>query len=197
MQKDSKRFPFTLKEDTCKSFLEKAYIQEAGIDKLDDYAETHIAQMCHWLLNSNKWGVMLMGSVGNGKTTLLNATINLLQTAYSNSKTESGLKMAVTISNTTAKDLTNAARKGQEIYNSDIVVCGIDDMGEEPKEIQSYGNLITPIVDIIEERYAKRQITLITTNLDADGIKNKYGARVADRLREMMQIITFTNASYR
>lgn len=197
MQKVSKRFPFTLKEDTCKGFLERAYMQEAGIDRLDGFADTHISQMCYWLLNSPKWGVMLMGSVGNGKTTLLNATIKLLETAYSNSRTESGLKMAVTISNTTAKELTNTARKGQEFYNPAIAVCGIDDMGEEPKEVMSYGNPVTPIIDIIEERYAKRQITIITTNLDADGIKNKYGARVADRLREMMQIITFTNASYR
>ena len=61
----------------------------------------------------------------------------------------------------------------------------------------SFGNPITPIIDIIEQRYAKKDITIITTNLDADGIKNKYGARVADRMREMMQVITFTNASYR
>lgn len=197
MQKDSKRFPFTLKEDTCRNFLERAYMQEAGIDSIDGFADSHIAQMCYWLLKSEKWGVMLMGSVGNGKTTLLNATIKLLETAYSNCRTASGLKMAVNISNTTAKELTNAARKGEDYYNSSIIVCGIDDLGEEPKEVMSYGNLITPIVDIIEERYAKRQITIITTNLDADGIKNKYGTRVADRLREMMQLITFTNASYR
>ena len=77
------------------------------------------------------------------------------------------------------------------------MVCAIDDMGEEPTEVMSFGNVITPITDIIEERYAKRQITIITTNLDANGIKNKYGERVADRLRQMVRIITFTNPSYR
>ena len=197
MQKVSKRFPFTLKEDTCKGFLERAYMQEAGITELDDAAKGHIMDMCQWLINSDKWGVMLMGSVGNGKTTLMKATVKLLKTAYSNTLTESGIPMMVSMSTTTAKDLTNAARKGTEFNNNQYMVCAIDDMGEEPTEVMSFGNVITPITDIIEERYAKRQITIITTNLDANGIKNKYGERVADRLRQMVRIITFTNPSYR
>ena len=197
MQRVFKRFPFTLKEDTCRGFLERAYMQEAGITTLDDAAAGHISQMCQWLIDSDKWGVMLMGSVGNGKTTLMNATVKLLKTAYSNTLTESGIPMMVSMSNTTAKDLTNDARKGIEFNNRQYMVCAIDDMGEEPKEVMSFGNPITPIIDIIEQRYAKKDITIITTNLDADGIKNKYGARVADRMREMMQVITFTNASYR
>ena len=80
---------------------------------------------------------------------------------------------------------------------SKVHLFAIDDLGEEPKEVLSYGNAITPVVDILEDRYRKREITLITTNLDADGIKEKYGVRVADRLREMMMIIPFTNPSYR
>ena len=131
-----------------------------------------------------------MGSVGNGKTTLMKATVKLLKTAYSNTLTESGIPMMVSMSTTTAKDLTNAARKGAEFNNNQYMVCAID-------EVMSFGNVITPITDIIEERYAKRQITIITTNLDANGIKNKYGERVADRLRQMVRIITFTNPSYR
>lgn len=197
MGKVFERFPFTLKEDTCKGFLERAYMQEAGITELDDAAKGHIMDMCQWLINSDKWGVMLMGSVGNGKTTLMKATVKLLKTAYSNTLTESGIPMMVSMSTTTAKDLTNAARKGAEFNNNQYMVCAIDDMGEEPTEVMSFGNVITPITDIMEERYAKRQITIITTNLDANGIKNKYGERVADRLRQMVRIITFTNPSYR
>ena len=197
MQKDYKRFPFTLKNESCKSFLSKAYMKEAGIDTLDGYAEEHISQMVDWLTSSDKWGVMLMGSVGNGKTTMMNATVCLLQTAYANSKSKDGMKMTSKTFNEPAKNITNAARKGQDLYEGWITICAIDDLGEEPKEVLNYGNAVTPVVDILEDRYRKREITLITTNLDADGIREKYGIRVADRLREMMMIIPFTNPSYR
>ena len=197
MQKDFERFPFTLKNESCKSFLTKAYMKEAGIDTLDGYAEEHISQVVDWLTSSDKWGVMLMGTVGNGKTTMMNATVCLLQTAYANSRSKDGIKMTSKTFNEPAKNITNAARKGTEFNNNQYMVCTIDDMGEEPTEVMSFGNVITPITDIIEERYAKRQITIITTNLDANGIKNKYGERVADRLRQMVRIITFTNPSYR
>jgi DNA replication protein DnaC len=76
-------------------------------------------------------------------------------------------------------------------------VLAIDDLGEEAKEVMSYGNVITPLVDIIESRYDSRKMTFFTTNLDANGIKEKYGARVADRLKQMCNIVSFTNDSYR
>lgn len=197
MNKDFERFPFTLKEDTCIRFLTDAYKTEAGIEEADPAAADHINQMCQWLLDSGKWGVMLMGSVGNGKTTLMNATVTLLKTAYSNTRTENGLKMKASILNMAAKDITNAARKGEEVYYKNMTVCAIDDLGEEPKEIMSYGNSVTPVIDILEDRYKNRQLTLITTNLDKNALLNKYGARVTDRLKEMMQLIIFTNPSYR
>lgn len=197
MNRDYERFPFALKEESCIRYLTEAYKKEAGIDELDEAAADHINQMCQWLLNSDKWGVIMMGSVGNGKTTLMNATMSLLNTAYSNTPGENGMRKRFTILNMPAKDIAAASRKGEDVYGDNIVVCGIDDLGEEPKEVWSYGNAITPIIDILEERYKNRKITLVTTNLDAEGLNKKYGDRVTDRLREMMQVIVFTNPSYR
>lgn len=197
MNKDFDRFPFTLKEETALPFLTKAYKKEAGIEEVDEAAADHINQMCQWLCNSDKWGVFLMGSVGNGKTTLMNATVNLLQVAYTNSLKGNGANGKASVQNLAAKEITAAARKGNDVYDYWTQVFAIDDLGEEPKEVMSFGNTITPVIDIIEERYKRRRITLITTNLDRTALQNKYGARVTDRLREMMQVISFTNPSYR
>lgn len=73
----------------------------------------------------------------------------------------------------------------------------IDDLGAERKEVQDYGNVLTPMIDLLEHRYAKRLFTVVTTNLDADQLGEKYGARLRDRFREMFIVVPFTNRSFR
>ena len=76
-------------------------------------------------------------------------------------------------------------------------MLGIDDLGTEPKEYLVYGNIHTPIVKLLSSRYDSRLFTMITTNLTPTQICNYYGARIGDRLNEMMKIIVFPNNSYR
>lgn len=92
---------------------------------------------------------------------------------------------------------TGKERKGgiKKLFTSEML--GIDDLGEEPKEVMSYGMIHTPLIDLICERYNRQLPTVITTNLNTDQLSEKYGKRVGDRFREMVEIITFTNPSYR
>ena len=82
-------------------------------------------------------------------------------------------------------------------------MLAIDDVGEEPAEVISFGMVYTPIRDLLEERYSRQKLTIITTNLvenkskEIFQISSHYGERVVDRIREMMKILTFRNASYR
>lgn len=73
----------------------------------------------------------------------------------------------------------------------------IEDMGQEPLEVQSYGNIYNPVIDILEKRYEHSLPTFITTNLDPQQLGKRYGKRIQDRLREMMFTIPFDNPSYR
>jgi DNA replication protein DnaC len=73
----------------------------------------------------------------------------------------------------------------------------IDDLGAERKEIQEYGNVLTPMVDLLEHRYSRRLFTVVTTNLDASQLGEKYGARLRDRFREMFIVVPFSNKSFR
>ena len=76
-------------------------------------------------------------------------------------------------------------------------MIGIDDLGNEPAEILEFGNPIYPIVRLIEHRYNTQAFTFITTNLTPKEIREKYGARIADRFNEMLHVIVFRDISYR
>ena len=81
------------------------------------------------------------------------------------------------------------------LFNEPMMI--IDDLGEEPREVMVYGMIHTPIIDIISERYAKQRMTIVTTNLETDDLKEKYGPRIYDRFQEMLTPIVFENESYR
>ena len=55
----------------------------------------------------------------------------------------------------------------------------------------------TPVQDIIVYRYDRRLITVLSSNLDDDGLLAKYGSRVLDRLGESYTRIAYTQSSYR
>ena len=76
-------------------------------------------------------------------------------------------------------------------------LLAIDDLGTEPREVMNYGNIINPTVDILTRRYENQLFTIISTNLTPPQISQVYGERIADRMREMMEVIPFTNSSYR
>ena len=60
-----------------------------------------------------------------------------------------------------------------------------------------WGNEISPFVDTIYYRYDRQLFTIMTSNLNAEDLANKYGERIADRFTEMFDRIPFINHSYR
>ena len=82
-----------------------------------------------------------------------------------------------------------------ELVQDDMLA--IDDLGTEPVEVMDYGNIITPIIDLLTKRYEAQLFTILTTNLDPKDIRKRYGDRIADRLNEMMAKIVYRNPTYR
>lgn len=145
-----------------------------------------------WLHSSRRWGLLLTGGIGTGKTTLAKA---LLRTY---------LRCDVWLYPPNIKELTanEAVRiasyypaRWEEVLNSEFLI--IDDIGTEPTEVKSYGMAITPIQEVLQYRYEKRSKTILTSNLSAEEIASRYGERVADRFKEMFAIIHFTGESWR
>ena len=139
-----------------------------------------------------KFGIMLCGTCGNGKTTLLRAfqlTLNFLS--------RKGFLQDVGIRIIDAKDVLAMMTDANTRQVRKTPMLAIEDMGREATEVLDYGNVTCPIIDLLEYRYAEQLFTFITTNLNAKDVREKYGDRLADRFNEMLCVIPFTNASFR
>jgi DNA replication protein DnaC len=139
-------------------------------------------------------GIILAGNCGVGKTWLMTLFCNNQRQVYF-------------IRN--AKDLANQfEKKGQEsideyvelfrtpfndadcFYQTHAGLC-IDDMGTDDIK-NNYGNKKSVIGDLIEMRYAKKNMGPMfhaTTNLTSQQLNDYYGARVISRLREKSNFI--------
>lgn len=166
----------------------------------DEETKTHTSQVAQWLIDTNgKPGLMLMGLCGNGKTTMMRSLARLIE--YVTEATVGYSKRSV-VTMLSAKEIARmcaAADKERKDFKElfSLEMLGIDDLGEEPKEVMSYGMIYTPLIDLLCERYNRQLTTIITTNLTKEQLSDKYGPRIYDRFKEMFTIITFTNPSYR
>ena len=182
----------------------KAEVQSRGMSfGFDADTRAHILTAAKWLTNPNSTpGLWLCGLCGNGKTSLAKAIAWLIGFL---SEREFGYSKRKVMPLYTAKNICRlcaASEKFKEQYNEYARLFTepmmiIDDLGEEPTEVMVYGMLHTPLIDLISERYAAQRMTIITTNLQTDEIKDKYGIRIYDRLNEMVTSIIFENDSYR
>lgn len=202
-QKTSKEyFKWPLTQQQAEDLLLAAYMAEVEsrnrvyID--DSNTRNNISRIARHLVSPNKFGLMLAGTCGNGKTSLLKAiqsATNFLNLKY---EVRSDKEEKIAISIIDVKDIIANCKDYQmmEVYKK-TPYLGIDDMGKEPKEVLDYGNVCNPVIDLIEYRYDKQLTTFITTNLTPDEFKDKYGERITDRFREMIEKIVFNDGSYR
>lgn len=163
-----------------------------------DNVAANIEKVMGWLYNSDKQGLLLCGTVGNGKTTLAKATVRLIN--YYNKNYVQGAEIwRESVKEITAYDLTTYARDNKEKYASckNALRLFIDDVGIEESGVKNYGNVICPFAELLFDRYRDNRLTIITTNLTMEQIKEKYDSRVADRMMEMFWRMVFTSASYR
>lgn len=174
-----------------------------GSFALDGDTRAHILAAARWLINPDATsGLMLCGLYGNGKTTLAKAISSLI--GYLTER-ENGYSYRKTMRLITAKNICRlcaASEKFKEqydeyknLFNEPMMI--IDDLGDEPREVMVYGMIHTPVIDILEDRYAKQLMTIVTTNLETDDLEKKYGPRIYDRFKEMLTSIVFENDSYR
>lgn len=182
----------------------KAEVEYRGGEiTIDNDTRSHILDAARWLINPNSTpGLLLCGLYGNGKTTLAKAIARLIGFVTEH---ELGYSNRLNMPIITAKKICRMCAASEkfkeqydeyeELFKKQMMI--IDDLGEEPKEVMVYGMIHTPIIDIISERYERQLMTIITTNLDTDELKAKYGGRIYDRFREMLTTIIFENESYR
>lgn len=181
--------------------LHKAYYMVAKernyqVDVDDPAYRQLIEAVGRWLVAVNKKpGLMLRGSKGRGKTTMLLALSRLI--ACMPRTDEERLRMEWH-SATEIAVMASTDRQSYERLKKERIL-GIDDLGQEEVEIKDYGTTVRPLVELINSRYDDCRCTIITTNLDDSMLLSAYGEWIYDRLvHEMCNVITLaTGQSYR
>lgn len=144
--------------------------------------------------SSPKFGLLLCGVPGNGKTTMLYALREAISFLSNAKMWETQKKLVVADARDIAGLAGDAERTGA-LRRTELLA--IEDLGKEATEVVEYGNILNPMIDLVEYRYDMRLFTAATTNLTPPQIRKKYLDRVADRFNEMMEVIVFEHESYR
>lgn len=141
-------------------------------------------------------GFLLSGTVGNGKTTLMRLfCVNQRQVFMVKSAAETA-NIWLTKGEEAISDFYEPRRLPvndiDNFYQPYAGLC-LDDCGTEDVK-NHFGNRVNVIGQIIEGRYFNQACGTffhMTTNLNAEQMKEFYGPRVMSRLRETMNVIQY------
>lgn len=166
-----------------------------AIYKMAIYFLRHTTEAARLNLNLSK-GLLLMGTVGCGKTHLM--TLMQLLTAPDQWFVMKPCRdVSFEFGRSGFEVIDRYSKLSYRNDNTPRIHC-FDDLGPE-QSIKYFGNECNVMGEIILSRYeeymARGMITHFTTNLTADDIETFYGTRVRSRLRQMLNRITFNSAS--
>lgn len=135
--------------------------------------------------------LLLQGTIGNGKTTLMEAMYQLYRAVDASIVSVKCDRLAEYFVMQTS-GLTSAYTE----YKTASRLC-IDELGIEPERCMIYGVEYMPIQSLLAYRYEKQLPTILTSNLSDTMICERYGQRISDRFAEMCSILRFSGQSYR
>jgi DNA replication protein DnaC len=131
--------------------------------------------------------VVLSGAPGCGKTT---AAVCWLYDGATSQRSIGGIFVS-------AAKLSRWARYNEKEMDRLLETrrLVIDDLGAE--YLDEKGAYMSLLDEVVNERYANKRTTVLTTNLDAAAFKLRYGERIADRIRESGKFVSVGGASMR
>lgn len=154
--KERFRLPFS-KTDTILVLLAGVKAEVERRDKtfiMSDALMTQTEQIAEWLTGDHsKFGMMLCGGCGNGKTTFVKAFQQILNKFEIKVYDDYSERYSIRIVN--ARDLGRLCKEDYDEWR-DISykrMLAIDDFGTKPLEVMDYGNVLYPITDLLTTRY--------------------------------------------
>ena len=138
-------------------------------------------KVARWLSDNQGRGLFLFGNCGRGKSLLCRYAIPAI--------------------------LMECCRKIVSVYdiqemNADIdgalrkKIVALDDIGTEEVSIK-YGDRRMAFAEIMDMAEKNGNLVIVSTNLDAEKLKNRYGDRVLDRIKSTTARIMFEGKSLR
>ena len=195
------RFKLPMSFDDARVYLLAAYQAEVErrhkVFERNEHFDAQLNLIANYLTGgSKKFGLMFCGLCGNGKTTWAKA-LQLLVSGLNLKNPINNLYYVFPLCN--AKDLALRSKGNyndwRNVMRYQLMI--VDDLGTEPREVMEFGNVYTPLIDLITTRYEEQLYTIFTTNLTPAQLEEKYGKRIVDRLNEMVEKVVFENESYR
>ena len=195
------RFKLPISFEDAKVYLLAAYQAEVErrhrVFERNEHFDAQLNLIANYLTGgSKKFGLMFCGLCGNGKTTWAKA-LQLLVSGLNLKNPINNLYYVFPLCN--AKDLAMRSKGNyndwRNVMRYQLMI--VDDLGTEPREVMEFGNVYTPLIDLITTRYEEQLYTIFTTNLTPAQLEEKYGKRIVDRLNEMVEKVVFENESYR
>lgn len=163
----------------------------------DEFTIGNIKLISKWIVKGKKKSLLLYGSVGNGKTTMAKAMSRVLK-AFGNNDFKIYFVTAPNFVRIKFdKDFASTFAINNTIDYAQCNLLFVDELGAETETIKKYGNVETPIDDLLIYRYEHNKPTVITTNLDETNILARYHDRIMDRIYEQYDMIEYAGESYR
>jgi len=165
--------------NTCKQYIKQIFLMTdqtiTEFNELPEYEE-----VAKYLSNNNGKGLFLSGSVGRGKSLIIENVIPAL--LFSKGKVVNKYHS------------TELGANLSEIMNKKFIA--IDDVGVEGI-YHEYGNEMEAFAEVVTyaERYNK--MLFISTNLNFKQFVERYGVRIIDRLKRLCHFIKFEGDSLR
>ncbi len=199
------RFPFPfeygeyklLLAQSANVILEKR--REKNLFVFDDKNEPVIKQLYLYLRKDERFsgdmrkGVMLVGKYGCGKTLIMQAMAEMYNSVIYSLHIQRPLlkffKSSELISILKEKPVKSFSR----------MPLIIDEFGREPKQVMDFGNLRSPMIELLCERYDTGAWTHGISNFTLDTLcsENQYGKMTGDRLKSMFNFIELKGESRR
>ncbi len=130
-------------------------------------------------------GILLLGPVGCGKTSLMTLMIPFFQDEF---------KYTIKSTREISFEFINDGYGAIYRYGKAKKIYCFDDLGVE-KNLKRFGNSCNTMAEVLLCCYDQfsnyRVVTHATTNLNAEEIEKLYGNRVRSRLRQMFNLISF------
>lgn len=137
--------------------------------------------ICEWLSDNKGLGLFMYGNCGRGKSFLGRYILPAILLKYNN-------KIVKTFD-------VQEMNKDPELLLSKHII-GIDDIGTEEVS-NTFGNKRMVFGEIMDSVEKESKLIIISSNLQQKDLKEKYGDRILDRIKETTKRVLFEGESLR